>query len=256
MCCCGPTGLCVMRKTEYYGTADTSPVLGSSSLELLRRRGLWHVSKKAFYQYPFRLLYPLFKPREFRYDNSSLPYFNHTYNNAYFNERTIEVAVALDILRSHADQNVLEVGNVLSHYVPTATWDVVDKYEFGTGVINADIVDFRPEKTYDLIISISTLEHIGYDEQPQDDMKINLTLSHLIGLLKVRGTMIITFPLGWNPILDDKFTAGELPFTKMHVFERNSWKNTWVEADIPLIPPFSYGKFLGADYLVVGIYQK
>ena len=44
---------------------------------------------------------------------------------------------------------LLEIGNVLSHYFK---WDhdVVDKYEKVEGVINEDVVDFRPSKKYDI----------------------------------------------------------------------------------------------------------
>jgi hypothetical protein len=35
---------------------------------------------------------------------------------------------------------------------------VVDKYEKDVGVINEDIVDFQPGRSYELIISISTLD--------------------------------------------------------------------------------------------------
>lgn len=66
---------------------------------------------------------------------------------------------------------MLEVGNVLSHYFPIHH-DIVDKYEVCPGVINQDIADFLPQEKYDLILSISTVEHVGWDEQPQEPTKL------------------------------------------------------------------------------------
>ena len=60
-------------------------------------------------------------------------------------------------------KNIFEVGSVLSHYFPI-NHDVLDKYEKGHGVINQDVVDFKPHNKYDLIVSISTLEHVGFDD--------------------------------------------------------------------------------------------
>ena len=42
--------------------------------------------------------------------------------------------------------------------------DVLDKYEKGNNVINDDVVSFSTEVKYDLIVSVSTLEHVGWDE--------------------------------------------------------------------------------------------
>ena len=50
------------------------------------------------------------------------------------------------------------------HYFP-ADHEIVDKYEKGDGIVNEDIVNFRPGKKYDLIVSISTLEHISWNEE-------------------------------------------------------------------------------------------
>jgi hypothetical protein len=47
--------------------------------------------------------------------------------------------------------------------------DIVDKYESAPGVINKDIVTFKLEgKKYELMISISTLEDVGWNGTPRD----------------------------------------------------------------------------------------
>ena len=48
-------------------------------------------------------------------------------------------------------------------------------------------LNLRPTKLYDLIISISTLEHIGWDEAPRDDTKILRALDNLMSLLSENG---------------------------------------------------------------------
>src|SRR6266516_2600109 len=75
-------------------------------------------------------------------------------------ERAVEIPLVMDMVRKYQGKNILEVGNVLSHHV-RFEHDTLDKYEIAEGVTNADIVDFTSEKKYDLIVSISTLEHVG-----------------------------------------------------------------------------------------------
>ena len=45
-------------------------------------------------------------------------------------------------------------------------------------VINEDITYFQPNHKYDLIVSISTFEHIGFDEDPRDTVKFWLLLKY------------------------------------------------------------------------------
>src|SRR5450759_2230718 len=90
-------------------------------------------------------------PGTFTFRNSE---FRYIYHRTWRNERKIEAPIALYELENHSSQEILEVGNVLHHYIQVKH-DVVDKYEIAKGVINEDIVDFRPEKSYGLILSIS-----------------------------------------------------------------------------------------------------
>ena len=91
-------------------------------------------------------------------------YFSHRYNHAYCNERTVEIPVALRYLKRHVGQRVLEVGNVLRHYVADQHL-VVDKFERAPDVLNVDICEYAAPGKFDLVISISTFEHIGFDEE-------------------------------------------------------------------------------------------
>lgn len=243
------------RKIQYYGGEPSPSFPGLKNFELLRRKGFWYVGKKSFYQFLFPFFYRIVKHGGFCYNGKTLAYFNHAYNNAFANERTVEIAIALDAIKSYESKSILEVGNVLSHYVSDAHWDVVDKYEAGSGVINLDILSYDPGKLYNLIISISTIEHIGYDEKPQDPDKIKAALLHMQSLLADGGMMLVTFPLGWNPHLDASFSGGKLPLN-IELMERQTWYNTWQLIKMDVIPPFKLGTYLGADYLAVGTHLK
>ena len=87
-------------------------------------------------------------------------YLRHGHNNARGNERTVEVPIALAEIHACAGK-VLEVGNVLSNYEP-AKYMIVDKYERAPGVVSEDCLTFTTGAPYDLIVSVSTLEH-GWD---------------------------------------------------------------------------------------------
>lgn len=102
----------------------------------------------------------------FRFHGSDYQYFLSDYNDTALNERAIEIPIINRIVTQYRGKDVLEIGNVLSHYFPVRH-TILDKYELGQGVINEDICTYAPGKLFDLIISISTLEHVGYDENPR-----------------------------------------------------------------------------------------
>jgi SAM-dependent methyltransferase len=112
----------------------------------------------------------------------------------------VEIPIALGFLGR--GRRVLEVGNVLRQYAPVPDgYTVVDKYERGAGVINRDVLDVT--ETFDLIVSISTLEHIGLDEHPREPGKAAAAVSHLRSLLAPGGAMLATWALCYNRDLDE-----------------------------------------------------
>jgi len=94
------------------------------------------------------------------------------------NERAVEIPIIWHIVRENKGKRILEAGNVLSHYF-RVDHDIVDKYERAEDVINEDVVNFQPSKKYDLIVSISTLGHVGWDENPKEPSKILKAIEHL-----------------------------------------------------------------------------
>ena len=99
------------------------------------------------------------------------PLFVHHYNATWRNERCIEIALALEVLKNWQTEDILEVGNVLSYY-HQSHHQVVDKYENSPGIQNIDFSDLPNEKRYKGFMAISTFEHIGWDESPREPGKL------------------------------------------------------------------------------------
>ena len=175
------------------------------------------------------LIIPLLPRKHFGFNGQSLDCFYHRYNMTWAGERCIEIPIAKSYLDHFSGKRVLEVGNVLSHYLPISH-DVLDKFEKGPGIINEDIIGFAPQKRYDLILSISTFEHIGYDDEAEESSskKIKQAIEACTQkLLAPGGKLVITVPIGYNPELDQMIKNGELK-TSADSFMRRVKKLDWV----------------------------
>ena len=147
---------------------------------------------------------------QFTVDGREYGYLWHPLESTWRSERAVELPIGLAALASADPQRTLEVGNVLRKYAGAhASHDVIDKYERAPGVINADALTYSGGP-YDLIVSISTLEHVGYDEQPRDAAKAVRAVANLRGLLSAGGEMLATIPIGYNRELDDALRDGSL----------------------------------------------
>ncbi|KAF0220697.1 MAG: hypothetical protein FD174_1021 [Geobacteraceae bacterium] len=199
--------------------------------------------------------YKLFKSsRTFKFNGKSYRYFQHKYNTTWRTERAVEISLFWDIVKGHEGKKILEVGNVLSHYFPV-NHDILDKYEKAPGVLNQDVVDFQPDKRYDLIVSISTLEHVGWDEEPKDPAKILRAIDNLKKCLAPGGTFIVTLPLGQNPEMDRLLEEDKIPFVQQYCLKRISADNVWIEAEWQDIQGAQHNyPFRAANGLVIGIF--
>ena len=143
-------------------------------------------------------------------DGREYEYLWHPLEETWRSERAVEIPIGLAELAKADPQRTLEVGNVLRKYAGHhATHHVIDRYERAAGVTNADALTFAGGP-YDLIVSISTLEHVGYDEEPRDATKAVRAVENLRGLLSPRGEMLATLPIGYNRDLDDALRDGGL----------------------------------------------
>lgn len=195
------------------------------------------------------------KNRCFVFNKQKYNYFIHPYNYTWKNERIIEIPIIKKTLDENRGKDILEVGNVMGHY-GLIHHDVLDKYEISDGVINKDVVNFKTPKKYDLIISISTLEHVGWDEKDKDFTKILKSISNLKQILKKNGKIIFTHPLGYNLRMDGFIKKGQIKLNKAYLMLRiskdNKWKQfPWRKQLIQYNDPFDY-----ANGVLIGIIKK
>ena len=189
---------------------------------------------------------PLIIPRlaraEFVFEGKSLPLFYHRYNMTWANERAVEVPVAGEFLRRFAGKRVLEVGNVTPHYLDTGH-TVLDKFERGPGIINEDIAGFAPGERFDLILSVSTFEHIGYDDEANGESgeKISQAITTCRGLLTLGGQLVLTLPLGYNPALDRMIADGQLG-SERATFLKRTGRLAWQTVDAEAALASEYGR--------------
>jgi SAM-dependent methyltransferase len=144
-------------------------------------------------------------------------------------ERTIEIPIAERFVARapSGSSGLLEIGNVLNHHrrFPHA---VVDKYEPGDGVLNADVVDYEPPERFGAIVSVSTLEHVGWDERPRDPPKLRAALRHLVErCLRPGGELLATVPLGYNPEVDALVRDPPPEVVALDVYRRQGARNLW-----------------------------
>lgn len=194
--------------------------------------------------------------KTFKFQGRTYTYFLHEYNTTWANERCVEIPIISSLVNTCPPEGVLEVGNVLSHYYPVSH-DIVDKYERSPGVTNEDVVDFRPTKRYDLIVSISSLEHVGLDEAPREPGKIIRAIQTLRGALTQTGRIVVTLPIGYNTELDDLLRRGKITFAPLSCLKRISESNDWKEVEWSDISYANYGMpFPFANGLVVGTLRR
>lgn len=186
----------------------------------------------------------------FHWEGRDIPYFRHAYNYTWLNERAVEVALAIEVLDAHAGRSVLEIGNVLAHYRPV-DHVVVDKYEHAPGVINADVADFESATRFDLILAVSTIEHVGLDESVRDPDKPGRAIERLRSLLAPGGRLWITLPVDYNHDLDRQLRAGELGFESVRALRRDKHRNRWREVPVDGVWSAGYDRLLYTAHGVV-----
>jgi SAM-dependent methyltransferase len=192
-------------------------------------------------------------PRAFSYRGQTYRYFRHDYNSTWLHERAVEVPIIFGLVRKHRAGRVLEIGNVLSHYFPVEH-DVVDKYEPGERVINQDILDFAPSAKYDLIVSVSTLEHVGWDEKPSDPDKVTQVVDRVRTFLRPGGRFVFTVPIGYNPEMDQSLRDGRFACDELICLKRVSEDNHWEEVPCQDAWDARYNKpFYCANALAIGV---
>jgi hypothetical protein len=169
--------------------------------------------------------------REFTLAGERYPYLFHRHKWTWLTERAVEVPVAQALVDGHAGGRILEVGNVLSHYRPQSH-TIVDKYEHAPGILNRDVLQLDGLGPFDLVLAISTIEHVGWDEEPRDPGKALRAIRGLQALLAPGGKLMLTVPSGYHPELDRSLAAGAVEFTAGSGLKRFGPGPRWAE-----VPP-------------------
>ncbi len=227
------------RKMYYYGIRIPGHLLGFLKAKIVRR------SKFPTFT---------FQGKEYRYLMS--------YKNfAWLSERIAEVPVAAGYTREALSkgQRVLEVGDVLRQYTGLRAKDIVDKYEYRKGIINEDIEEFVPGEPYDFIVSVSTMEHVGWDapDVRDPDKSKRVLWNFKNKFLKQGGMGVITLPVGQNPELDKRMRAHELPFAETYFLKRLTMENEWEETnEADAFTKVYDSPFPNANAVMVGIIKN
>lgn len=108
-------------------------------------------------------------------------------------------ALLLSLLNEYPEGTVFEFGHVTQHY--------------GIGAPDV-IVDLSSPTTFDLIVSISTIEHVGWFGWLRSESKAREALDRLMPLLSSGGKMFFTAPTGYDPHLVEIVKEG-IPNTRL-----------------------------------------
>lgn len=204
------------------------------------------------------LEYPVMRKRRsgkrFRFFGEELPFAYHLYSQTWRNERSLEIAVAHHFLRQRPAGRMLELGNVLGHFGYLGH-DVIDRYEKVDGIINEDVIGYQADGSYDTVVSISTLEHVRFDEELlKDPHGSSLALESLRAALAPGGRLLVTVPLGYNDGLDDDIRSGRFSFERQACYRRVSTDGDWREVSQEEGLSCRYGsQFDAANAVLVGI---
>jgi hypothetical protein len=193
--------------------------------------------------------------RTFRFDGADYPYLYHRHGFTWLSERAVEVPIAAQAVADARGGRVLEVGNVLAHY----GYDghvVLDKYERRAGVLNVDALEYSPPVPYDLIVTVSTLEHIGWDETVRDPPRAARSVGALARHLGVGGKLLVTLPVGYNPVLDEAIRAGQVRFSTLRALRRTG-RTAWEEAEPAEVWDVRYDHLVcAANAILVGTVDR
>jgi SAM-dependent methyltransferase len=236
--------------------------LFSRAINIFKKKGFRYFAHSTFWylmdKFFTSIYYNKFRSSEtFQFQGKNYHYLFHRYCTTWKNERCAIIPIAWDIVQTYQTQgkNILEVGNVISHIYPVLH-DVLDKYELADGVINEDIVDFRPSKWYDLIFSIVTLQHVGYNEFPRDPAKILKAMKNLKNILSPGGKIVILHGLGENKEMDDLLKDNTMEFNeRFYLMKTSTFK--WKEVKWEDVKDLSYDYSIPtARGVVIVVFEK
>lgn len=176
----------------------------------------------------------------FTLQGQEMEYVDEAYNGTRINERAVEVAVAKHLMAKA--ESVLEVGCVTPHYLPGLPNEnhvVVDLHEQFPGVINADVLTYVPDRKVELVMAISTLDHL------HSPTEVLTALSRMRNWRRVGGLLLVTLPFGqpswigggpWlDALLTSRFQMGASALWRMDKVD--PMQHCWEEVSIFPVHP-------------------
>jgi SAM-dependent methyltransferase len=195
--------------------------------------------------------------RTFIFNEKEYTYFYNNYNYTWENERSVEVPIILDYVLPFLEKKkrILEVGNVFNRYFRGIEHDCVDAYEKWPGIINQDVCGYTPLFKYDLVFSVSTLEHVGFDYNQNEPYKILRAIEHIKSITKPGGKIIVTLPFG-EGVVSEVLRDGRLKFDETFYMKKISvyeWRQCAYEdaKDSKYDAPFH-----AANSIIIGSYGQ
>jgi len=196
---------------------------------------------------------PVSPPGAFYWQGCIYPYFSDGYNSTRVNERAVEVSIAMNLVNQAA--RVIEVGAVLPHYIPgwpDCGHEVIDLHEEFPFVTNADVLTHEPDGFCDLVICISTLDHL------LDAQQVKTAVRRMKSWLTTGGKLFATLPanqpadVGGGPWLDKLIFSGELDMNITRMDKINPQRHIWQETAVsaPSLPYGSPTPFANTIYLM------
>jgi SAM-dependent methyltransferase len=238
----------------------TRGTLVSKAISAYKREGLYYVIRAGtitIFGYFLAWYYNIFRSETFEFQGKPYRYLFHPYCSTFTNERAAVIPIIWDIVKKSREQEkrILEIGNVLSYYFKV-DHDILDKYEIIDGIINEDVVDFNPLKRYDVIVSVLSLQSVGWDEDPQDPHKVLRAVNNLNRLLAPGGQIVVAIGLGYNLGMDKMLKSGELRFNKHYYLKRISGYR-WKEVDEEHLNEVKYDNSIPtANEVLIGVIDK
>ena len=165
----------------------------------------------------------------------------NSYNAAATNERTIEIPLGF-YFKDYFKNDIIEIGAVTPYY-HNCQHEVYDLYDSYKKCIRKDFStcdDFYKNKN---ILSISTVEHIGFDNYSNQHGKYPVERwdGGFIILQKIISSCnnyLLTIPIGYNPVLDHKILQSDISHL---ICKRTNRQNDW-EQDLENNINYAYGR--------------
>ena len=141
----------------------------------------------------------------FHYRDRQLDLFEHDYNcgtkTSLMTERALELSIADFWLKQHEQEDVVEVGAVTPYYWEHRIRTIIDPGDEHPAVTHrTSMFDF--DFTDKVVLSISTIEHIGTGEYNLASLQAEDCVAALNRLVGQARHCLITFPTGCNATLD------------------------------------------------------